>query len=51
MGQDVKNLEYLRDCLLNGSVSIAGCLKEIENYLKFMTETINIYKKDLESNN
>lgn len=45
--QQSKNLEYLRDYLLNGTVSIMGCLKQIENYLEYMTEVLHTYEKDL----
>ena len=45
--QQSKNLEYLRDCLLNGTVSIMGCLKQIELCLTCMTKALNTYEQDL----
>ena len=33
LGQQTKNLEYLRDALLNGTVSIMCCMKQIENHM------------------
>lgn len=47
--QQTKNLEYLRDCLINGTVSIMGCLKQIENHLEFMTKALTTYEKDLDN--
>lgn len=41
------NLKSLRHRLLNGTADIEGCLKQIENYVKSMTEAINICKKSL----
>lgn len=45
--QQSKNLEYLRDCLLNGTANIQGCLKHIEEQLRFMTEALSAYERGL----
>jgi len=47
MDQQSKDLEYLRHCLLNSTCNIEDCLREIERILKFMTDSIKIYKKSL----
>ena len=48
-GQQTKNLEYLRDALLNGTVSIMGCMKQIENHMESMTKALRTYEKDLKN--
>ena len=45
--QKINDLEYLRDCLLNGTTNIEGCLKHIEEQVRYMTESVRIYKRDL----
>ena len=45
--QDIKNLEYLRDCLLNSTTIIQGCFVHIEQQLRFMTEAVQTYKRSL----
>lgn len=47
--QETKNLKYLKHNLRNSTVNIMGCMKEIENYLKSMTEAIKTYERDLDN--
>ena len=47
--QQTKNLEDLKHNLRNGTGSIMGCLKEIESYMKSMTEASKAYEKDLDN--
>ncbi len=44
-----QELQSIRDALLNGTVSIMGCLKQIENHLEFMTQALHTYEKDLDN--
>lgn len=48
MDKQTKDLEYLRHCLLNSTISIQDCLKQIEKTLKYMTDSIKIYQKSLQ---
>ena len=45
--QQLKKLEDLKHNLRNGTGNIMGCMKEIENFLKSMTESIEDYETDL----
>jgi len=45
--QTTKELEYLRHCLLNSSVSLEDCLHQMENILRHMTDSVKIYRKSL----
>jgi len=44
--QEFKEQQYLRHVLLNGTVKIAGCLKEIENIVSSMLSAIKVSQED-----
>ena len=44
--QEKVNLKYINHVIRNGTVAIAGCLREIEDILKHMNAAINAYNNE-----
>lgn len=46
--QQSKNLGYLQDAVRNATTNIQGCLRHIEEQIRFITEATNTYKRGLD---
>ena len=44
--QELKELQYLRHVLLNGTTKVMGCLTEIEKIVKAMSDAVKAYHQE-----